>query len=180
MNAPRRVLDIGCGDKKVEGAIGIDVVGSTAADVVCDLTVFPWPLEGDRFDEVFANNVIEHLPDVVKTMEEIHRVCRQGAVVHIKTPHFAALESWEDPTHLHHFAFESFDYFAGGGRRRHVRHYTEKRFRVLRKRLHFGGHPFSWIGRVLFAISPRGYEKRWCFWFRPSTLEIDLTVEKMG
>jgi hypothetical protein len=174
----KRALDIGCGDKKIDGAIGLDVVGSTAADIVCDLTKFPWPLDENSFEEIHLNNVIEHLPDVVRTMEEIHRVSMHEAIVHIRTPHFASLESWEDPTHVHHFAFDSFDYFCDGGARGHVRHYSPKRFRMVTKRLHFGGHPLAWIGRILFSLSPRAYEKRWCFWFRPSTIEAHLTVMK--
>lgn len=169
-------LDIGCGDKKVEGAIGVDSLGATAADVICDLTRFPWPFDDDSFDELFAYNIMEHLPDTVRTMEEIHRIGRPDAVVHIKTPHHASLESWEDPTHVHHFALESFDYFCQGTR--HVRYYSAREFEAIERKLHFGGHPLAWIGRLLYALSPRGYEKRWSFIFRPSTLEVRLKIVK--
>lgn len=169
-------LDIGCGHRKHAGAIGLDVVGSTQADVVCDLNRPPWPFDDDTFDDVFAYNILEHLPNTVATMAEIHRICRNDARVHIETPHHAALESWEDPTHVHHFSLDSFDYFCGGGR--HVGHYTRALFRVIRKELHFGGHPLAWIGRLLYFLSPRGYEKRWSFVFRPSRLEVHLAVVK--
>jgi SAM-dependent methyltransferase len=172
----KQMLDVGCGTHKVPGAVGLDWIGATQADVVCDLTKFPWPLDDDSFDEIFAYNVMEHLPNVVATMEEIHRVGRNGALVHIKTPHYAGLESWEDPTHVHHFAFESFDYFCDN--QRHVGHYSPRKFRMVNKRLHFGGHPMSLMGRMLFALSPRKYDKRWSFVFRPSGLEVTLAVVK--
>jgi hypothetical protein len=172
----KRMLDIGCGKYKVAGAIGLDWIGATDADVVCDLTKFPWPLEANSFDEIFAYNVMEHLPNVVATMEEIHRIGHDGALVHIKTPHFAGLESWEDPTHVHHFSLESFDYFSKGSR--HVGHYSKSEFRVAEKKLHFGGNPMSQIGRLLHWLSPRKYEKRWAFIFRPSGMEIHLAIVK--
>lgn len=169
-------LDIGCGRNKVPGALGLDWIGATAADVVCDLTQFPWPLPADAFTVVYANNVMEHLPNIPGTMQEIYRVARAGARVHIKTPHFASLTSWEDPTHVHHFAYESFDYFCETGR--HVAHYATCRFRVVRKQLHFGGHPLSLLGRLVFGLSPRGYERHWAFLLRPSTLEVELEAVK--
>jgi SAM-dependent methyltransferase len=172
----KRMLDIGCGKHKVAGATGLDWIGATDADVFCDLTKFPWPLEANSFDEIFAYNVMEHLPNAVATMEEIHRVGRDGALVHIKTPHFAGLESWEDPTHVHHFSLESFDYFCKGSR--HVGHYSKCEFRVVGKKLHFGGNPMSQIGRFLCWLSPRKYEKRWAFIFRPSGMEIHLAIVK--
>jgi SAM-dependent methyltransferase len=171
----KRRLDIGCGVHKTPGAVGLDWAGNTDADILCDLTKFPWPLKDGSFDEIFAYNFMEHLPNIVATMEEIHRVGRPGAVLHIKTGHFAALESWEDPTHYHHFGYESFDYFC---RSCHASHYTPCEFRILGKKLHFGGHPMSLIGRFLHWRSPRKYDKRWAFIFRPSTLEVNLAVVK--
>ena len=39
------VLDIGCGKKKQEpGAVGLDRQPGSAADVLCELTRFPWPM----------------------------------------------------------------------------------------------------------------------------------------
>jgi SAM-dependent methyltransferase len=171
-----RKLDIGCGRQKVPGAVGLDCVAETDADIVCDLTQTPWPVAADSFDEVFANNVVEHLPNMPALMTEIHRISRHGALLHIRTPHFASLSSWEDPTHLNHFSLDSFDYFCGSTR--HVQHYTRCRFELVSKKLHFGGHPLSFLGRIIHGLSPREYEKYWAFIFRPSTLEIHLRVVK--
>lgn len=170
------MLDIGCGMHKTPGAIGVDWIGNTQADVICDLTKFPWPFEDNSFDEFFALNVMEHFPNVVAVMEEIHRIGRDGAILHIKTAHFAALESREDPTHYHHFAFESFDYFCNSPH--HQRHYSKCLYEIVSKKLHFGGHPMPLMGRFLHWMNPRKYDKRWAFIFRPSTLEINLRVVK--
>ncbi len=37
-----RILDLGCGKKKREGAIGVDFSDRHAADVIHDLNVFPY------------------------------------------------------------------------------------------------------------------------------------------
>ena len=76
------VLDIGCGNKKRPGSIGLDINPSTSADVVHDLNVFPYPFADSSFDEIHADNVIEHLDDVIAVMEEIHRLARPGALEH--------------------------------------------------------------------------------------------------
>ena len=40
-----KVLDIGCGNRKREGAFGIDVDPQSAADLVHDLNIFPYPIQ---------------------------------------------------------------------------------------------------------------------------------------
>jgi ubiquinone/menaquinone biosynthesis C-methylase UbiE len=175
-NKKRDVLDVGCGTRKLPGAVGIDWIGGTAADVVHNLTQFPWPFPDRSFDHFYADNVMEHLPNVVATMEEIHRLGRSGATVHIKTPHYASQASWRDPTHVHHFSLESCDYFCESARP--VQHYTKSRFRMVTKKLHFGGHPLSQLGRFCCWLNAVKYERRWSFIFRPSTLGFHMQVIK--
>ena len=74
----RSVLDVGCGVNKYPGAIGIDRIAGTRADVLCDLDRFPYPFADASFDSVRAVHVIEHVSDVIRTMEEFHRLLRHG------------------------------------------------------------------------------------------------------
>ena len=60
-----QVLDVGCGINKYPGAIGIDRIAGTRADVLCDLDRFPYPFADASFDEVRAVHVIEHVSDVI-------------------------------------------------------------------------------------------------------------------
>ena len=50
--------------------MGIDVNPRSNADVLCDLNQYPYPFKDSSFDQVYADNVIEHLTDVVRTVEE--------------------------------------------------------------------------------------------------------------
>ena len=68
------VLDLGCGQDKTPGALGVDLVPGPGVDLVHDLNVTPWPLEQNRFDQVVCSHVLEHLSDLAGVMREIHRV----------------------------------------------------------------------------------------------------------
>src|SRR5215475_5495588 len=71
-----RVLDVGCGVHKQPGAIGLDRNPASRADVLADLDRFPYPFADSSFDHVTAIHVIEHVDDVIRTMEEFHRLVR--------------------------------------------------------------------------------------------------------
>ena len=127
------LLDLGCGNLKRPGAIGVDCNPDTDADVIHDLNVYPYPFESESFDEINADSVIEHLDDVVKTMEELHRIARSDALVRIVVPYFRGQWAFIDPTHRHYFAAESFSYFDP----RHIHskryNYSKARFMVERR-----------------------------------------------
>ena len=105
------VLDLGCGLRKRPGSIGIDVNPRSQADVIHDLNRFPYPFAQNNFDEIYCDNVIEHLDDVVKVMEELHRIAKPSALVTIIVPFFPNRYANTDPTHKHFFGLHSFDYF---------------------------------------------------------------------
>ncbi len=106
-----RVLDLGCGNRKRPGAVGIDINSRTAADVIHDLNVFPYPLADSSFDEIYLDNTLEHLDDVIRVMEEVHRICKPGGLVKVIVPYFRSPWAFIDPTHKHYFTVNSFAYF---------------------------------------------------------------------
>jgi SAM-dependent methyltransferase len=108
-----RVLDLGCGKRKLPGALGIDVNANSDADVIHDLNAFPYPFDEDAFDRVHCDGILEHLDNVVGVMEELHRITRPGGVVEIITPYFTSVDAFTDPTHKHYFSARSFTYFTG-------------------------------------------------------------------
>jgi len=109
------ILDVGCGNNKAPGAWGIDLDPRSQADVICDLDKFPWPLRSDHFEEILCNHILEHVADVMRFMEEVHRVARPGALVKVVTPHYTSPSSYADPTHRHHFAAGLPDYLTAKG-----------------------------------------------------------------
>ncbi len=109
-----RALDVGCGDRKLSGATGVDILALPSVDVVHDLSVFPWPFADNSFDLILANHFMEHATDVVKTLEEICRILAPGGHVVIQVPYFRSTDAFTDPTHRHFFTSQSFDYVVAG------------------------------------------------------------------
>ena len=166
-------LNVGCGGVKLEGAVGVDIRPAPEVDAVCDLNSYPWPFQEGVFDQIFCQDIIEHLDDVVKTMQEIHRIAKGGSKVTISTPHFAHPNSFRDPTHKWHFTIDTFDYFT---KELQYPVYTKEKFRVIKKEFRFTRK--SGLGAILARFSPRRYEKYYSRRFPPYGLYFELEVLK--
>ncbi len=169
----RRILDVGCGNKKAEGAIGVDTSLNGAADVVADLNHLPWPFAPESFDEILVIHVIEHLPDLIGVMKEIHRVARPGAIVRIETPYFTYYQSWCDPTHVHHLTRESLDYFLDDSQ--FTFRYTDRPFfHAEEKTILFRKSLWNLFPRLVYRFSPRQYERYLPYIFPAKNLRFVL------
>lgn len=165
-------LNIGCGNKAIDGYIGIDKFQCDAADYICDIENERLPFEDESADAIMLDNVIEHFHDIPKVINELVRVSRDGCLIEIVTPHFSALSSWIDPTHIHHLSYFSFDHFEKDS----VSHYMGKGIKIENIKLSFGGGLMGLTARLIFKISPKKYEQKYCFIFRASTLTFNIRV----
>jgi SAM-dependent methyltransferase len=84
---PRLRLDLGCGNAKREGFVGLDSMPGPAVDHVLDLTVDPIPFPDDSVDEVFSAHFLEHIDSPNHLFGEIGRTCRDGARIEFWTPY---------------------------------------------------------------------------------------------
>jgi SAM-dependent methyltransferase len=107
----KKVLDVGCGTNKYRGAVGIDYNPRTDADVIHDLGVLPYPFQDDEFDLIVSRHVIEHVPDVMAFVSELHRITKAGGRIQLVTPHYSNPDWPTDPTHRNHFNSYSFNCF---------------------------------------------------------------------
>lgn len=122
-------LNLGCGQKMIAGFTNVDISAQSGADVIHNLNIFPYPFTADAVEEVVMDNVLEHLDDVIKVLEEIYRLCRPDALVKISVPYFKSNSAYTDPTHRHFFSETSFKYFAPD----HPLHfYTTAKFQVVK------------------------------------------------
>jgi hypothetical protein len=173
--ASRDILNLGCGRKYIPDAINLDIVPDTHPDLLHDLNSVPWPLADNHFREVIASDVIEHLNDVMLTLEEIHRVCRHGAKVTITVPHFSCCNAFTDPTHRHYFGWSSFQYFTSESE---LSFYTRVRFRCNSSQIIF--YP-SLVNKLIWRLAnryPARYEQRWAWIFPAWFLSFELEVIK--
>jgi len=172
-----RVLNMGCGDDRRPGTIGCDVsLAAGGADLVCDLNHVPYPFRPDTFDRVICQDVIEHVEDIPRTLEEIHRICRAGARVEIRTPHFTNKDGYTDPTHRHQLAAGSFDFCVAGRTMPGVK--CAVRYRLIRRRLAFY-RAYRLLG--LAALANRftsRYEAHWAFLCPAENMYFELEVLK--
>ncbi len=105
-------LHIGAGHDLKQGWINHDVAPLPGIDTVHDLNVFPWPWEDGSISEVYMKDVLEHLPNTIQVMEELHRVMEPGGKLYIAVPYWNSYEATTDPTHVaqfNEFTFEFFD-----------------------------------------------------------------------
>ncbi len=79
--------------------------------MICDIDCGRLPFHDDVFDEVRLIHVVEHVADVIATVDEVHRISRAGGQVVIETPHYTDFSSFCDPTHRWHLNSYSFRNF---------------------------------------------------------------------
>jgi len=103
-----RILDAGCGTNKYEGSIGMDNNPRTGADVIHDLDDFPYPFGDNEFDLVVSRHVVEHVPNVIRFVEELHRITKPGGRIRLLAPHYTNPDWSNDPTHRNHLNSYSF------------------------------------------------------------------------
>lgn len=165
-----RILDVGCGRRKFPGAIGIDVHSNVSADIRHDLDQLPWPLEGDAFDLVLIRHCLEHLKDVVATVEELYRLTKPGGTIVVEVPHFSWCEAYTHSGHIHFFSGGSLDYFHPANE-----HYKAK---IVRRRIYFNDF-FKRNDCEAFANRfSRLYERHFAFMLPAGSIVWELQTVK--
>ncbi len=170
-----RILDVGCGINKYPGAIGIDHNPRSRADVICDLDRFPYPFTGGVFDQVRAIHYIEHASDVIRSMEEFHRLVKPRGRILIVTPHYTDFSSYCDPTHRWHLNSFSFRYLGQdhGG----FGYYSTAKLREISVRVKLLAFWRLWGFQFLVNRFPR-FRRFWehylCYLVRGKVMEFEF------
>ncbi len=161
-NTPR-ILDIGCSNNKVAGTIGIDIDPKSDADYHHDLNVYPYPLEENSVDKVFAKHIIEHLEDPRAFLREIYRILKPGGTAFVETPHFTSYVAYAEPQHKLFYSYFMFRELLKG-----------LDFKVLKHQITF--HKiFRFTGiRFLANRNPERYEKFFAYLFPAENLILEV------
>jgi SAM-dependent methyltransferase len=123
MTAPKR-LNIGSGKDFQADFLNIDINDHWAPDIVADVSgEFPaasaYPtvrfgevvIEPGTFDQIIANDVLEHVGDLVRTMTNCLNLLRVGGTFDINVPYDLSWGAWQDPTHVRAFNERSWLYY---------------------------------------------------------------------
>jgi len=115
-------LNLGSGKDWRKDCINADIQPQKKPDWVLDITQVPWgeaidtrlgkfPVEKGMFHEIIANDVLEHIPDLVSAMTNCRDLLKRGGEMHIHVPYDLSLGAWQDPTHVRAFNENSFLYY---------------------------------------------------------------------
>ncbi|MBV8502824.1 MAG: methyltransferase domain-containing protein [Paucibacter sp.] len=120
---PERV-NLGSGRDYKTGWLNIDILDRAMPDVVLDLSAplqmplridsaraGPVELAEDSVALIYANNVLEHVPDLASLMGNCLRLLRVGGEFQIEVPYERALSAWQDPTHVRAMNENSWIYY---------------------------------------------------------------------
>ncbi len=147
--------------------------------MLADLDRFPYPFRDNAFDEVRAVHVIEHVADVVRSIEEFHRLLKPDGRLYVVTPHYSDFSSFCDPTHRWHLTSFSFRYFGPdhGG----FGYYSPARLREISVRVRLLAF-WRYLGLELLVNRSRRFRLFWehylCFVVRGKVIEFQFEAVK--
>ena len=122
MSSYPRHLNLGSGKDFRQDCLNADIQAIKNPDWVLDITKVPWEetistrfgeikVEQGMFDSIIANDVLEHIPDLVKAMTNCKDLLVEGGEFHIHVPYDLSLGAWQDPTHVRAFNENSWLYY---------------------------------------------------------------------
>jgi len=122
MSSYPRHLNLGSGKDFRQDCLNADIQESKKPDWVLDITKIPWgetistrfgeiKVEQGMFTKIIANDVLEHIPDLVKAMTNCKDLLVEGGEFRIHVPYDLSLGAWQDPTHVRAFNENSWLYY---------------------------------------------------------------------
>lgn len=183
-------LNFGCGKDIKEDFENVDVVPYEGVDKEFDFNKPPYPYKDNTFDEIYAFHILEHLEDFHRTISELARISKNGAVWYIKAPFFLNTKYFGDPSHKIPFSIRSFDNYENIKGKKlkfyekwkadHTTNMGAKySFDVLKKSFNFTNFPIlRQIFNVVGNLEPVLYERLFAGIFSPEEVFFILKIKK--
>lgn len=177
------LIELGCGNRKKQGRIGVDAVDLPGVDVVADLEKGLGFLPDNSVDQIHCRSLLEHIENFENLIAEIVRVLKKDGTAHIFVPHFSNPYYYSDFTHKRFFGLYSFYYFVEQEhqlKRKVPNFYTDIRIRISSQRLIFRSsfkilNPFKklfgWFINLHAALQAY-YEENLCYMFPCHGIEV--------
>lgn len=175
------VIELGCGLRKAEGAIGLDINPRSDADVLCNLDFGNLPFRDSSVDKVLAYDVLEHVDNFVAVVEDIWRILKPGGILEVSAPFMSSVNYFSDPTHRRAFTSKSFDYFIKGTTSSEYR-YSDTEF--LLNSVEYEKNEYEcrhFINRMIIRWANNNmekYERRYAFIFPVYQIYFELQAVK--
>ncbi len=133
-------LNFGCGRDIKPGWDNVDIQKGKGIKKSFDFNKFPYPLQDSYYDYIYLDNVLEHLMDSQRVLEELWRIGKNEAIIEIIVPHYSNKGAYSDLEHVHFYNEISFKNFAD----RKIKVDQEKMFEIIKINLLPTG-----LGRIL-------------------------------
>ena len=92
--------------------MGVDIAPGDGVDFVWDLEKFPWmPFKDNSVEEAHVSHYAEHTKDLMSFMNEVWRICEDGAKITVIGPYYTSIRCWQDPTHTRVISEATFLYY---------------------------------------------------------------------
>lgn len=173
-------LNIGCGRDKKIGYVNIDASPLINPDKVCNLEKVPLPFKEDSVEEILAYHVLEHIHNFIPLMHDLHRICKNKAIIKIKAPFYSSWGQYNDPTHIRFFSIFTFNYFKKGTYSHEVG-VSKDIFNIKKVKINFGigrAKILNWFFNPLINLNQEFY-CRFFAWILPSSeIRYELEVLK--
>jgi len=108
MEEKEKKLHLGCGTRILDGFDNVDINKAPGICKSFDFNEYPWPIPDNTYDYIYSNHVLEHLRDIEKVMNEMHRICRPNAIIEINVPHMNNEGAFSMMGHISFFTEHTF------------------------------------------------------------------------
>ena len=184
-------IDIGCYDSKKDGFIGVDVLHSPKVDIISCLPSLCFA--DNSIDEIYSSYMLEHADNILDCVQEMYRVCKNGAIIRIIVPHGSNIYFWSDPTHKQAFSTRSFEYYdlEHSQRAGHPVYLPKVNIKTHKVMLKWWSernridkplikrailNVFNWLFSGLANLNHLLCERFWCYWVG-GFFQVEFTLE---
>ena len=115
-------LNLGCGMDIFKSTdeiewINLDCKYMEGVDVIYDLNNIPYPILKESVDIIVMNDILEHLDEPSKVMEECYRLLKKGGKLKIRLLYWNHIHNYNDPQHKHVFGPRYVEFFTKASHR---------------------------------------------------------------
>lgn len=119
-------LNFSCGSDIREGWDNCDWQKDKGI-IFCNANVFPYPFKANTYEYVLVKQCLYMFDSPRRCLEELHRICKNNAIIHIEVPHYTNKGAYTDLDTIHLFNDQSFIKFA----EENCRVDQKKRFEII-------------------------------------------------
>lgn len=118
-----KTLNLGSGKDWKDNYFNADILLRVNPDWWCDISKVEFgsvidshrfgkvEIKKGMFEKIVANDVLEHIPDLIQAMTNCKDLLADKGEFHISVPYDLSLGAWQDPTHVRAFNENSWLYY---------------------------------------------------------------------